>query len=138
MPRIRIRISPKQPDNHKDQRSPLFSSQTIFFVDNLTTWGGGYIVKTSIYYRYFIQECIYMETYKVGELKNKFSQVLQRVQAGEEIIVSSGKKGKKIAVLVPYDKYISASPRRLGLLKGKAQCTIKDDFQMSDEELLRS
>ncbi len=79
-----------------------------------------------------------METFKIGELKNKFSHVLQRVQAGEEIIISLGKKGKKIAVLVPYDKYISASPRRLGLLKGKAQCTIKDDFQMSDEELLRS
>jgi prevent-host-death family protein len=81
---------------------------------------------------------VFMETLKVGELKNKFSHVLQRVQAGEEIIISLGKKGKKIAVLVPYDKYISASPRRLGLLKGKAQCTIKDDFQMSDEELLRS
>ncbi len=45
-----------------------------------------------------------METFKVGELKNKFSHVLQRVQAGEEIIISFGKKGEKIAVLVPYDK----------------------------------
>jgi prevent-host-death family protein len=81
---------------------------------------------------------VFMETLKVGELKNKFSHVLQRVQAGEEIIISLAKKGKKIAVIVPYDKYISASPRRLGLLKGKAQCTIKDDFRMSDEELLRS
>ena len=77
-----------------------------------------------------------METLKVGELKSKFSQVLQRVQAGEEIIISFGKNDKKIAVIVPYDKYMSPSPRPLGLLKGKAECTIKDDFQITDEELL--
>ena len=79
-----------------------------------------------------------METLRVGELKSKFSQVLQKVKAGEEIIISFGKTGEKIAVLVPYDKYISGSPRPLGLLKGKARCTIKNGFQMTDEELLRS
>jgi len=79
-----------------------------------------------------------METFKVGELKSKFSQILQRVQAGEEIIISFGKKEKKIAVLVPYDKYLSNSPRALGILKGKAKCRISDDFQISDEELLAS
>ena len=79
-----------------------------------------------------------METLKVGELKSNFSHILQRVQAGEEIIISFGKKDKKIAVLVPYDKYVSDSPRPLGLLKGKAKCIIGDDFQISDEELLVS
>jgi len=79
-----------------------------------------------------------METLKVGELKSKLSHILQRVQAGEEIIISFGKKEKKIAVLVPYDKYISDSPRPLGVLKGKAKCIIGDDFQISDEELLVS
>jgi len=79
-----------------------------------------------------------METLKVGELKSKFSHILQRVQAGEEIIISFGKKEKRIAVLVPYDKYILDSPRTLGVLKGKAKCIIGDDFQISDEELLGS
>ena len=79
-----------------------------------------------------------METLKVGELKNNFSRILQRVQAGEEIIISYGKKNKKIAVLVPYDKYISDSPRPLGILKGRAKCKIGDDFQISDDELLVS
>ncbi len=79
-----------------------------------------------------------METIKVGELKSKFSHILQRVQAGEEIIISFGKREKKIAVLVPYDKYVSDSPRPLGVLKGKAKCIIGDDFQISDEELLAS
>ncbi len=79
-----------------------------------------------------------MEMLKVGELKSKFSHIMQRVQAGEEIMISFGKKEKKIAVLVPYDKYISDSPRPLGVLKGKAKCIIGDDFQISDEELLVS
>lgn len=79
-----------------------------------------------------------METLKVGELKSKFSHILQRVQAGEEIIISFGKNGKKIAVLVPYDKYLSNSPRPLGILKGKAKCRISEDFHISDEELLAS
>jgi len=77
-----------------------------------------------------------METLKVGELKSKFSDVLQRVKSGEEIIISFGKTGKKIAVLVPYDKYMSSSPRPLGLLKGKARCKIGKDFHITDEELL--
>lgn len=79
-----------------------------------------------------------METLKAGELKRKFSHILQRVQAGEEIIISFGKKNKKIAVLVPYDKYISDSPRPLGILKGKATCIIGDDSHISDQELLVS
>ena len=79
-----------------------------------------------------------METLKVGELKSNFSHILQRVQAGEEIIISFGKKEKKVAVLVPYEKYISDSPRPLGILKGKAKCKIGDDFQIRDEELLVS
>ena len=69
-----------------------------------------------------------MEAFKFGELKSKFSHVLQRVQAGEEIIISFGKNEKKIAVLVPYDKYKSKSPRRLGILKGKGKCKIKKEF----------
>ena len=79
-----------------------------------------------------------METLKVGELKSNFSNILQRVQAGEEIIISFGKTGRKVAVLVPYDKYISGSPRPLGLLKDKAKCIIGDDFQITDEDLLFS
>lgn len=77
-----------------------------------------------------------MDTVKVGEFKTHFSRFLQRVQAGEEIIISFGKKGEKVAVLVPYRKYKQGSVRHLGLLKGKASCKIKPDFEMSDEEFL--
>ena len=76
------------------------------------------------------QEEFLTESFNVGELKSKFSNILQWVEAGEEIIISFGKTGKKIAVLVPYDKYLSNAPRPLGLLKGKARCTIKDGFDI--------
>lgn len=85
-----------------------------------------------------MREVHFMETLKVGELKSNFSHILQRVAAGEEIVISFGKKGKKIAVLVPYKKYVSSAPRPLGLLEKKATLRIKDDFEMSDEELIAS
>ncbi len=79
-----------------------------------------------------------METLKVGELKTRFSDVLKKVRSGQEIIISFGKKNEKVAVLVPYKKYKPAKPRPMGLLEGKAGCTIMDDFQISDEELFSS
>jgi len=79
-----------------------------------------------------------METIKVGELKSNFSHVLQRVQAGEKIIISFGKKGKKVAMLVPYQEKKQNFQRPLGLLKGKARFKINEGFHMSDEELLSS
>jgi prevent-host-death family protein len=79
-----------------------------------------------------------METLNVGELKKNFSDVLKKVKSGEEIIISFGKKNEKIAVIVPYHKYKSNTPRPLGLLEGKAICRISDNFQISDEELLDS
>ncbi|MCP4578520.1 MAG: type II toxin-antitoxin system prevent-host-death family antitoxin [Deltaproteobacteria bacterium] len=79
-----------------------------------------------------------METLKVGELKTNFSDVLKKVKAGHEIIISFGKKDEKIAVLVPYETYRRRAPRRLGILKGKAEAKIKDNFQITDEEFLSS
>ena len=79
-----------------------------------------------------------METLNIGELKKHFSAVLKKVKAGEEIIISFGKKNEKIAVIIPYHKYKPKVPRPLGLLEGKAVCRISDNFQISDEELLTS
>ena len=40
-------------------------------------------------------------------------------------------------MLIPYDKNIEIqNQREFGLYKGKGSFTIKDDFEMSDEELL--
>lgn len=75
-----------------------------------------------------------MKTFPVGEFKTHFSEIIERVRAGEEIIISYGKKKENVAVLIPYAAYKSKKVR-LGLLQDKA-LTIHDDFQMSEEELL--
>ena len=46
-----------------------------------------------------------MKTMSVGELKPHFSAVLNDIKAGEEIIVSYGRKKEKVAVIIPYEKY---------------------------------
>lgn len=77
-----------------------------------------------------------MKVFQVGELKSKFSNVLDCIRKGEEITISYGKKKEKIAVIIPYSKYKKAKSRKLGILKNKASFKIHDDFMISDEELL--
>ena len=79
-----------------------------------------------------------MQTLTIGELKGKFSEVLEKVRLGEKIIISYGKKKEKVAVIVPYASYVLEPDRKLGLLKGRAECHIHDDFEMTDEEILAS
>jgi prevent-host-death family protein len=79
-----------------------------------------------------------METMTVGHFKANFSEVLEKVKHGEDIIISYGKKKEKIAVLVPFDRYEDKAPRVLGLLAGKASFSISPGFKISDDELLSS
>jgi len=57
-----------------------------------------------------------MQTMTVGHYKSNFSQVLDIVQHGEDVVISYGKKKEKIAVLVPYDRYDGKPQRILGIL----------------------
>lgn len=75
---------------------------------------------------------------QVGELKSKFSKVLEEIKKGHEITVSFGKKKEKIAVIVPYSIYKKNIKRKLGILEHKASFKIKDTLSISDEELLNS
>ena len=77
-----------------------------------------------------------MQTMTVGHFKSHFSQVLDLIQNGEDIVISYGKKKEKIAVLVPYDVYEGKPQRILGLLAGKASFSISADFKIDDDELL--
>lgn len=79
-----------------------------------------------------------MQTFTIGELKARFSEVLEKVKNGKEILISYGKKREKVAVIVPYSTYVSKPERKLGLLKGRAECIIHDDFEISEEEMLAS
>ena len=79
-----------------------------------------------------------MESISVGELKSCFSEVLERVQKGEEIVISYGKKRRKVAVLLPYDRYVPKQKRRIGLFKDRGKCVIHNDFKLTEEEMLSS
>lgn len=83
------------------------------------------------------QEALYttgMKTYPVGEFKAHFSEIIEQVRAGEEIIISYGKKKENVAALIPYAAY-KTKKIRLGLLQNKT-LKIHADFRMSEEELL--
>jgi prevent-host-death family protein len=77
-----------------------------------------------------------MQTMTVGHFKAHFSEVLDLVQQGEDIVISYGKKKAKIAVLVPFDRYEGTPVRTLGILAGKASFSVSDDFKLNDDELL--
>ena len=77
---------------------------------------------------------MYMKTFAVGDFKTHFSEVMERVRSGEEIIISYGKKKENVAVLIPYAAY-KTKRIRLGLLQDES-FKIHDDFKMTEEELL--
>ena len=63
--------------------------------------------------------------------KTHLSRLLERVEAGEEIVI--GRAGKPIAKLVPY---AAERPKRVfGRLKG--QIVIHGDFDADNEEIAR-
>jgi prevent-host-death family protein len=76
-----------------------------------------------------------MKTLPVGEFKTHFSEVIDDVRAGEEIIITYGKKREQVAVVIPYSSYKKRNQIKLGLLKNK-NYKILDSFEMTEDELL--
>jgi PHD/YefM family antitoxin component YafN of YafNO toxin-antitoxin module len=76
-----------------------------------------------------------MKTLTVGKFKSNFSKVIKEIENGEEFLVEFGKNHKKVAILIPYNKYNNKN-RKIGILEGKASYKINDDFKISTEELL--
>jgi prevent-host-death family protein len=75
-----------------------------------------------------------MKTFPVGEFKTHFSEIMERVRSGEEIIITYGKKKENVAVVIPYAAY-KTKRIQLGLLQDKS-IKIHDDFEMTEEALL--
>ena len=61
-----------------------------------------------------------MKVMSVGELKTKFSAVLKRVQAGEEVGIAYGKNKEVVARLVPKAAAKQAK-RKIGILNKKVR-----------------
>ena len=76
-----------------------------------------------------------MTVMSVGELKTRFSQVLKRVQAGEEIDIAYGKNKEVVARLVPKNNGLRPK-RKLGLFDNKGKVSFAKDFQLTTEEFL--
>jgi prevent-host-death family protein len=71
-----------------------------------------------------------MTTVNVHEAKTHFSRLLERVHAGEDIVIA--KAGRPIARLVPYRQ--TQGKRKLGLMAG--QFTVPEDFdRMGADEI---
>jgi antitoxin (DNA-binding transcriptional repressor) of toxin-antitoxin stability system len=78
-----------------------------------------------------------MKTFTIGNLKSGFSDVVDDIKKGEEILIEYGRKHEKLAVIIPYKKY-NKKKRKVGILKGKASYKIIGDFKITDEELFSS
>ena len=78
-----------------------------------------------------------MKSMPVGELKTHFSQVIDEVKGGEEVVITYGKKRENVAVIIPYSAYKTTHAVKLGLLKDK-KLFIADGFAMTEDELLGS
>ena len=75
-----------------------------------------------------------MKSFPVGEFKTHFSEIIEQVRLGEEVIITYGKKKENVAVLIPYSAY-KTRKIQLGLLQNKT-LKIHDDFEMTEEALL--
>lgn len=60
----------------------------------------------------------------VADAKAKFSELIERVEAGEEIVVT--RDGKAVAKIAPTEEPMSSRQSILGAMKGKIR--IADDF----------
>lgn len=79
-----------------------------------------------------------MQSIQIAQLKAQFSDILKTIKNdGEKYIIEYGKKHEKIAMIIPYNKHLEMEDKReFGLCKGKGSFQIKEEFAISEEELL--
>ncbi len=65
-----------------------------------------------------------MTEMSVADFKARFSEALDRVKRGENVVIRYGRRKEPVAALVPFALVAPATSaeRPLGLLKGKARC----------------
>lgn len=78
-----------------------------------------------------------MKTVTIGEFKANLSAFAEKIERGESLIVTKGRKRKKIFKVSPYKEGKPAN-RKLGLLKNRVTVKFAQDFKMTSEEFLGS
>ncbi|MCL2653946.1 MAG: type II toxin-antitoxin system prevent-host-death family antitoxin [Propionibacteriaceae bacterium] len=74
----------------------------------------------------------------IAQAKAHFSDVLRRVEDGEDVVVTRGVKQEPVAVIISMEKFRAKKERKLGTLAGRMEVVFHDDWHMTDEELLAS
>ena len=77
-----------------------------------------------------------MKALTQNEVKNNIFKILEMVNNGEEIVIKRNHSKENFAIIIPYNKYKVKKDRQLGILKGKASYKLKDNFKITEEELL--
>jgi antitoxin (DNA-binding transcriptional repressor) of toxin-antitoxin stability system len=83
-----------------------------------------------------------MKALTYNEVIDNILKILEMVQSGEEIVIKNIKTQENVAVIIPYKKYQKKNnlkkkqERQLGILKGKASFKVRENFKITDEELL--
>ncbi|MBI4189880.1 MAG: type II toxin-antitoxin system Phd/YefM family antitoxin [Betaproteobacteria bacterium] len=72
-----------------------------------------------------------METINIHQAKTQLSRLIERVNAGEEIVIA--KAGRPVARLVP--AAASTAPRMPGLMKGRIHVSKDFDAPLADDLL---
>ena len=74
-----------------------------------------------------------MDTFNIHEAKTHLSKLIERVAAGEDIVIA--KAGRPVAKLVPFVE--NKKPRKAGSLKGKIWLAPDWDSDETNEEIAR-
>jgi antitoxin (DNA-binding transcriptional repressor) of toxin-antitoxin stability system len=75
-----------------------------------------------------------MKALTVAEVKTNFSDVLSRVKSGENVKILYGKSKKPVAMIIPIENM--NSPRKIGIMEGKAMFKINGNGKISEKEFL--
>jgi hypothetical protein len=77
-----------------------------------------------------------MKALTQNEVKDNIFKILEMVKNGEDILIKGDHSKENFAVIMPFKKYQEKKCRQLGILKGKASYKLKDNFKITEEELL--
>jgi len=74
----------------------------------------------------------------VAQAKAHFSDVLRLVESGDDVIVTRGVRREAVAAIISIDKYRADKERKLGTLEHWGPVVFREDWAMTDQELLAS
>ncbi|MBI4024775.1 MAG: hypothetical protein HY360_07310 [Verrucomicrobia bacterium] len=79
-----------------------------------------------------------MTTLTVNDFIKRVSEALETVKNGDTVQITADKNGVPMAVLAPPPQTQANPSHKLGLYEGKVKVVIHEDWEMTDEEFLKS